>query len=203
MAAKLIEGGAKFDGKCVKCQGEIAAGSPAMWDGPGSLHHPVCPEKVAFVDAQKIHDMMQSARTHRKFPTIDFRAEGLQFKIAGPRSRYHGSVLITDAVAPNGAYFGRINFKTGAWIQAPNVPQSVVDFVTAFAADPATIVGQAGRDADSCCFCDLALTDERSRHAGYGPTCAKNYGIPWGEVNPVSSDSVEGSTTLFEGGARV
>jgi hypothetical protein len=31
-----------------------------------------------------------------------------------------------------------------------------------------------------CCFCGLALTDERSISAGYGPTCASKHGLPWG-----------------------
>ncbi len=34
----------------------------------------------------------------------------------------------------------------------------------------------------TCCFCWRELTDERSIEAGYGPTCAENRGLPWGET---------------------
>ena len=32
-----------------------------------------------------------------------------------------------------------------------------------------------------CVFCGLKLTDERSITAGYGPKCAENRSLPWGE----------------------
>lgn len=32
-----------------------------------------------------------------------------------------------------------------------------------------------------CAFCARTLTDERSIHVGYGPVCADNQGLPWGE----------------------
>lgn len=31
-----------------------------------------------------------------------------------------------------------------------------------------------------CVYCSTELTDDRSITAGYGPTCAENYGLPWG-----------------------
>lgn len=34
----------------------------------------------------------------------------------------------------------------------------------------------------TCTFCWRELTDERSIAAGYGPTCAENRGLPWGEA---------------------
>lgn len=33
----------------------------------------------------------------------------------------------------------------------------------------------------TCCYCWRELTDERSIEAGYGPVCAENRGLPWGE----------------------
>lgn len=34
-----------------------------------------------------------------------------------------------------------------------------------------------------CVFCTAHLTDARSITVGYGPTCAQNHGLPWGEVS--------------------
>lgn len=38
-----------------------------------------------------------------------------------------------------------------------------------------------GHEHDWCVFCSRDLDDERSRNAGYGPKCAENQGLPWGE----------------------
>lgn len=37
-----------------------------------------------------------------------------------------------------------------------------------------------GHDNDECVFCGKHLDDPRSNNVGYGPTCAKNNGLPWG-----------------------
>jgi len=37
-----------------------------------------------------------------------------------------------------------------------------------------------GHDAGQCVFCSLSLDDDRSVAMGYGPVCARNYGLPWG-----------------------
>ena len=33
--------------------------------------------------------------------------------------------------------------------------------------------------SERCFFCAQLLTEDRSRHAGYGPCCAKNFRLPW------------------------
>lgn len=40
-----------------------------------------------------------------------------------------------------------------------------------------------GKLTGTCVYCALKLTDERSLSVGYGPTCAANNGLPWGEVS--------------------
>jgi hypothetical protein len=39
-----------------------------------------------------------------------------------------------------------------------------------------------GRLTGTCVFCSRHLTDERSVTVGYGPKCADNNSLPWGEV---------------------
>lgn len=41
-----------------------------------------------------------------------------------------------------------------------------------------------GKKYKSCCFCGLGLTNPASLHAGYGPICAENYSLPWGDKGP-------------------
>lgn len=40
-----------------------------------------------------------------------------------------------------------------------------------------------GHKISHCVFCGLELTDPRSVTAGYGATCAGNWGLPWGDEN--------------------
>lgn len=39
-----------------------------------------------------------------------------------------------------------------------------------------------GRLYGICIYCSRDLTDERSIAVGYGPVCASNYDLPWGEI---------------------
>jgi hypothetical protein len=51
---------------------------------------------------------------------------------------------------------------------------------TELAQHPAETAAKNGKLTGNCCFCTSALTDKRSTEVGYGPTCAANYGLPWG-----------------------
>lgn len=67
----------------------------------------------------------------------------------------------------------------GAWEYAPGALFSLT-------ADQRVNADQAakfGKLWGQCVFCSRLLTDERSVAVGYGPTCATNNGLPWGEVS--------------------
>ena len=48
----------------------------------------------------------------------------------------------------------------------------------AVAADPAAAAKAYGALMGRCSFCDTAITDEGSVEVGYGPVCAKRFGLP-------------------------
>jgi len=50
--------------------------------------------------------------------------------------------------------------------------------------DPAKVIAEQGKTAGRCMFCKIKLTDEKSKYAGYGKQCARNYGLPYGETGP-------------------
>jgi hypothetical protein len=99
---------------------------------------------------------------------------------AGAASRYTGQVMITDG-GPYGAnrYFGRIDVN-GDFYATGRAEQDVRDLVREFAADPAGTAGRYGRLTGGCSFCNHGLKDARSIQVGYGPVCAKNFGLAWG-----------------------
>lgn len=48
------------------------------------------------------------------------------------------------------------------------------------AENPAKVAADYGRLSGRCCFCKIELTDEKSIAVGYGPQCARSYGLPYG-----------------------
>lgn len=74
---------------------------------------------------------------------------------------------------------GMLNFKNNCNL-TDEQKQTVRDLLKAFATSPAETVAHYGKLANRCCFCAKELTDPKSVDAGYGKTCAGNYGLPWG-----------------------
>lgn len=105
---------------------------------------------------------------------------------AGAKARAPGTINVTAYERNDKGerdWFGRIDLK-GRWEMsakaAPAKAKSLLPELRAFAADPVTGAKKSARLTGRCCFCHLALKDERSTAVGYGSTCAANYGLPWG-----------------------
>lgn len=122
----------------------------------------------------KIQALMKHAAQHRQFPRIE--AEGFTFTVAGRRSNLPGAVNVKQG----DEYVGRID--SGAFYVG-NTERSrhlgALALAERIGEDPAAVLGQMGRETGECCFCSRPLTDARSVKAGYGPTCADDYGLPW------------------------
>lgn len=74
---------------------------------------------------------------------------------------------------------GTLNWKYGN--KATTDQKEVITaLLKEFAANPQATVEKYGKLSNRCCFCAKGLTDPKSVTAGYGPTCASNYGLPWG-----------------------
>lgn len=126
-------------------------------------------------------------------PAVRFRLgttqRGVRFEMAGPSSRYDGSLLaLADSAGRNGrrSLYGHMTIngvfsgRVGATQVELDIFNEVATVLSAFAADPAGYSGAHGRMTGHCCYCGRGLTDERSLAVGYGPQCAEHYGLPWG-----------------------
>lgn len=98
---------------------------------------------------------------------------------ATDRSKYAGKIIVSDGIKWGGKFYGTVdtegNFTKGANTYAE--AEELQGILTKLAADPARVAAEYGRLTGRCCFCNLKLTDEQSTAAGYGPVCAKNYGL--------------------------
>lgn len=143
------------------------------------------PEPKAYVnvDFKPIQDLFDTAarRLKRvKIKTQDATGQAVVFNRAGPNSKYAGQIMITDG-QPFGQnkFFGRID-TTGEFFATRAATQTVCEAVEEFSNDPAGAASRYGRLTGGCSFCNHSLKDERSIAVGYGPVCARNFGLKWG-----------------------
>lgn len=94
--------------------------------------------------------------------------------------RRDGDLSVSDGNYP-GKWFGRIYTDTGAFSRARDCTDAILTLLQDFAANPLGMALAHGKLTGHCCFCGLQLTDDRSVEKGYGPVCAKNWGLPWGK----------------------
>lgn len=134
------------------------------------------PEPVKFVRAWCMMKLAQQ-ESGLKFPKIRIQFNGLALRlsIAGPASRYPGSVNVVGQ--ENKLYYGRIH-TDGRWEPAYVCTETVLDNLRRFNADPVAAAEIYGRNTGRCCFCGKELTRNDSISVGYGPICAGRFGLP-------------------------
>lgn len=140
-------------------------------------------------DVAPIVKLMETAARTLKRPALLISTAGpdtLRISIAGNGSRRTGDIKVMTDSLSNGVrtWMGWISkdgkFEPGAKL-TPNAVQNVTSALREFAADPTGVAARYGRLTGHCCFCRLTLTDARSTSVGYGPICAKNWDLPWGD----------------------
>jgi hypothetical protein len=159
------------------------------------------PQAQAVGELSGVLALFAKAKTHLKFPAIvlgvpeidntqDVEGFTLRLTIAGPRAKVPGSVTVTtqDRVwnrfeqEDQREWLGRVTVDgTYQPSRAANGrTEAIVRRLAELAANPAKVAAEHGRLTGRCCFCNTALSDERSTAVGYGPTCADHFGLPWG-----------------------
>jgi len=177
----------KFAGRCVVCRASFPPGAAIVWErGVGSRHADatVCATFAAapapapvVVDMKPIADFLTAAKDRGlKFPKARFLAPGnreMRLSVAGDKSRTPGAIQVVIAgewvgrIAADGTVGGRLATET-----------DLLATLTTIAANPAAAAKAYGALTCRCSFCDKALTDEGSVEVGYGPICAKQWGLP-------------------------
>jgi hypothetical protein len=134
-------------------------------------------------DTAALKALFDRAAAKIKFPKIQFsepgRADLLKLYVAGPRAKVPGSFTVVTSGSER-AYVGRIT-ADGSWHPGASAGSSVASVLSRLLADPVGFLADNGKQLGSCCYCAIELTDDRSIAAGYGPVCAKKWGLPWGK----------------------
>lgn len=195
---------AKFPGKCRDCGLPINVGDTIRWArGVGALHatRQVCADLTAQAQAAKrtapvvpaapaptvpmppLIAFLESAKLPKpgtkglkapkaRFLAADGKSE-LLMMVAGPRSKFPGSLKVfvagnwVGAIGLNGTVYGPMQYD-----------KATLDILEVVAKDPAAAAAKYGALMGRCSFCNKTITDEGSVEVGYGPDCARHYGLP-------------------------
>ena len=148
---------------------------------------PVAPQVTTSEGVKEIVALI-NRNNNAMYPSIRFIAGDLHLKLkrAGERARYPGTlnvVGVTNWESGESDYYGRIHldgrFEPSQWI-AQRGP-AIIAALRSLAEDPEKAAREYGKKMGVCCFCGLPLDDERSLLQGYGPVCARNYQLAWGD----------------------
>jgi hypothetical protein len=142
--------------------------------------HAPAPVAIPVGEFSGVIDLFKKAKQHLKWPAIvlldESTGDEIKLKMAGDNSQNPGCIYAyveheyAGKVKPDGAF---VYAKDYHWLSK---------LLTVLAADPAKVAAAHGKLTGKCCFCNAKLTDPKSTSVGYGPVCAKHYGLPHGPV---------------------
>lgn len=137
-------------------------------------------------DTSKIYELFTKAKLKLKKPALVFESNGVPLKLytKPTTAAKHGFIvqLVYKDKYPGfiGTIFDNGTLKFGKHV-VDELKPAFHAFVKSFSTDPIAFAKKYGHMHNRCCFCNTELTDPKSVGAGYGPVCAKNWGMPWGK----------------------
>jgi hypothetical protein len=151
----------------------------------GETYQPHQRPQVQVGDLGKVIALFDKAREHLAYPKVLLRVGDrvVKLSVAGEKAKVPGSLNVaSEGRYGEAIWYGRIT-RDGKFAPSKDGQafQGLAEALQAFAKDPAGVAAEYGRWRGACCFCARQLDDERSTAVGYGPTCADNFGLPWGK----------------------
>jgi hypothetical protein len=124
---------------------------------------------------------------------------------AGPSSTFPGSISICSPGAfGENKFYGRLRidgdytfnkYETNELL-AVDIQLSIEKFVDDPIGAAKFYAAQSGR----CSFCGTTITTDESLTVGYGPVCAENYGLPWGDKSNANEQEIDLAGFQFNAG---
>lgn len=115
--------------------------------------------------------------------------------------KFPGSIGVYRTVAPNHSVAKAWRRFVGWWNGLAltfgkgdhKLTDEFAKIMTAMSEDPVNLMASAGKISGKCCYCNSPLEDSKSLAVGYGPVCAKHWGLLWGGK---AAAKVAGTTTV-------
>lgn len=139
-----------------------------------------------------IFELFDKAKNKIKYPKLKYPYRNITLTLfpAGPNSKYRGQIFVTDS-KPYGenilfcrilppAKDGQISIE---WYRDYREKDKELESVIlGLAFKPEEVCKLIGQKFAYCCFCGTMITSKNSLTVGYGPICADNWGLPWGDT---------------------
>lgn len=137
-------------------------------------------------------DLFNTGSKKLKYPTIILQTPSKREMILTRAADYSKNPGYVYVKLDDVGYAGKVS-PTGKFFPTDaltaSLMQEVTELLGQLAADPAGTAAAYGKLVGNCCFCAKALDNPKSLAVGYGPTCAKNYGLPYGVAATVAAQA--------------
>lgn len=152
---------------------------------------PPAPKAEEKLDMSKVFELLDKGKAGGlQYPKLRFQLKCgmVTLSIAGPTAKMPDTLNVSTGKSFSD-FCGRAK-RDGTWVPG-RYNAEVMAFLAELGADPVETCAKYGKLGGCCVFCRIGLTDERSLAMGYGPTCAKNWGLPWGTERFNTQDLID------------
>lgn len=138
------------------------------------------PEAASVGNMSGVYALFEAAKASGlKYPKIVAMSPvgEIKLSVAGPNAKAPGTINVVEAGAAFGEakWYGRVH-QDGTF-EGRSAPAELVDYLKAFAANPAEQAALHGKRTGNCCFCGHTLVEQGSVEVGFGPICASRFGL--------------------------
>jgi hypothetical protein len=157
--------------------------SSKQWEWVGTLKDRIKGVKPIYGSFNAISVMFRLAGEKLKYPKIRLITKNDQYILLSFKKVVEGKNTIeiaTGGYANHGRRVFRGWIENGAIVpyKSNSIDDDIEMTLQEFALDPVNVAKAHSKILGACVFCGKPLTDEKSKALGYGPVCAKNYGLP-------------------------
>lgn len=141
----------------------------------------------------KLRDLFIKVSKKLKYPKLRYQTDGgskivFSYAVNPANLRWKGATFIDNGQKfPNKTRYGRIDSNGHGYLDRTS-QQSIKTAIRKVADNPTESAILQGQAYKNCCFCGLELTNKSSLYHGYGPICAGNWGLPWGDTGDKEAD---------------
>lgn len=140
--------------------------------------------------------LRQAAGAQKRFPRIVLRRDGapaITVSLLGDGTRHPGAVLVRSGTTTHA-----LVHRDGMRVLPRFAFEEVREVLLALARDPSRVLAQHGIATGVCCYCGRPLSTAESRSVGYGPICAEQFGLPWGDTSVADAADAAAKITAAE-----
>lgn len=146
------------------------------------------------MNPSKLFALFDKVKLYRKYPSlvIKFPDSMVRFSMGNDSNVLWVTNGRTRFDPKNILYgrFSRTPYIENYFFASREISNDIKALLVSVCEDPLKYCSIHGQQYKHCCFCNTELTSKASLFAGYGPICADNWGLPWGEIKDESLENL-------------